>query len=117
MVLTTNKGVALEVMVKDMYIEKCLALLSDQEVYQEYKDQTKSTHAKVLKQSLDLKHSIGTNLRIKMSNSALLVTTALLSESMVLPKIHKANIPHRPMVSSCGTSTYKLAKFLTIIIQ
>ena len=49
MVLTADKGVALVAMDKDMYIERYMALLSDQEVYQECKDQTKSIHAKVLK--------------------------------------------------------------------
>ena len=54
MVLSTDKGVALIVIDKDMYIEKCMALLSAQEVYQDCKDQTKSIHAKVLKQPLEL---------------------------------------------------------------
>ena len=47
MVLTATKGVTLLVIDKDMYIEKCMALLIDQVVYQECKDQTKSIHAKV----------------------------------------------------------------------
>ena len=34
-----------------------------------------------------------------------------------LPKIHKLNIPYGPIVSACGTSTYKLVKFLTKILQ
>ena len=34
-----------------------------------------------------------------------------------LPKIHKANYPMQPIVSACGTATYKLAKFLTKILQ
>ena len=41
MVLTANKGVILVVIDKGMYIEKCVALLSDQEVYQECKDQAR----------------------------------------------------------------------------
>ena len=40
---------------KDMYIEKCMALLYDEEVYCECRNQTKSIHLKVLKQLLDLK--------------------------------------------------------------
>ena len=34
-----------------------------------------------------------------------------------LPKIHKADVPLRPIISACGTSTYKLSKFLTTILQ
>jgi len=33
-----------------------------------------------------------------------------------LPKIHKPDIPLRPIVSSIGSQTYKLAKFLASII-
>ena len=43
-VLSADKGVALVVMDKDMYTEKHMALLSDQEVYQECTDQTKSIY-------------------------------------------------------------------------
>ena len=33
------------------------------------------------------------------------------------PKIHKPNVPLRPIIFACGTSTYKLSKFLTRILQ
>ena len=33
-----------------------------------------------------------------------------------LPKIHKPNIPLRPIVSAIGSPTYSLAKFVTSII-
>ena len=89
---------------KDMKIEKCMSLHNDQEMYQECKDQTKSIHAKVLKTTFGSKISIGPNSNINTSNFALLVITALLPDSLVYQKIHK-------------TSTYKLAKFLTRIIQ
>ena len=54
-VLTAHKGVTLVVMDKAMYIEKCLALLKDKEVYKECRDQTRAIHSKVVKQLLDLK--------------------------------------------------------------
>ena len=34
-----------------------------------------------------------------------------------LPKIHKTNCPMHPIVSTCGTATYQLAKFLTKMLQ
>ena len=55
MILTADKGVSLVIMDKDMYIEKCMILLSDQNVYQECKDLTKSIHNKVINQLSDLK--------------------------------------------------------------
>ena len=44
MVLTADKGVALVVMDKDTYIEKCITLLSDHRVYLQYRDLTKTIH-------------------------------------------------------------------------
>ena len=35
MVLTADKGVALVIIDKDMYSEKCMALLNDEKVYHE----------------------------------------------------------------------------------
>ena len=52
MILTADKGVALVVMDKDMYIEKCMTLPSDQNIYQECKDLTESIHNKVIRQLL-----------------------------------------------------------------
>ena len=34
-----------------------------------------------------------------------------------LPKIHKASVPLRPIVSSIGTVTYKIAKYLARILS
>ena len=33
------------------------------------------------------------------------------------PKLHKPGIPMRPIVSFCGSPTYQLSKYLTIILQ
>ena len=55
MILTAGKGVVLVVVDKDMYIEKCMTLLRDQNVYQECKELTKSFHNKVIRQHCDLK--------------------------------------------------------------
>ena len=49
MVLTIDKGFALVIIDKDMYIEKCVALFYDEKVYHEHRDQTKSIHSKVIK--------------------------------------------------------------------
>ena len=55
MVLTADKGVALVVMDKDTYIEKCMTLLSDHRVYQQCRNLPKTIHAKVIKQLTELK--------------------------------------------------------------
>ena len=43
-VLTADKGVALVVMDKSQYIDKCMALLNDTKVYKPCKDTTKKLH-------------------------------------------------------------------------
>ena len=55
MVLRAYKGVALVFIKKSMYFEKCMAFLNDEEVNQEFTDQTMSIHSKVVKNPLDLK--------------------------------------------------------------
>ena len=42
-----------------MYTEKCIALLNDEEVCKQYRDQTKFMHSKVVKQLSNLKISVG----------------------------------------------------------
>ena len=34
-----------------------------------------------------------------------------------LPKLHKPNIPMRPVVSFCGSPTYQLSKYLTKVLK
>ena len=34
-----------------------------------------------------------------------------------LPKLHKPNIPMRPIVSFCGSPTYQLSKYLTNVLK
>ena len=84
--LTSDKGVALVIIDEDMYIEKCMTLINDEEVYHECRDQTKSIHSEVLKQLLDLKDSLDQNSKINKSNSALHITTALPSVSIINQK-------------------------------
>ena len=47
MVLTADKGVALVVMDKSQYVDKCMALLNDTKVYKPCKDTTKKLHRDV----------------------------------------------------------------------
>ena len=34
-----------------------------------------------------------------------------------LPKLHKSNIPMRPIVSFCGYPTYQMSKYLTTVLK
>ena len=42
MVITADKGAVLVIIDKEMYIEKCMALLNDEKIYHECWDKTKS---------------------------------------------------------------------------
>ena len=71
MVPTADKGVTMVIVHKHMYIEKCMALLNDEEAYCECRDQTKPINFKVFKQLLDLKKTpLDQISRINTSNSS-----------------------------------------------
>ena len=121
-VLTADKGVALVVMDKNQYIEKCMALLNDTKTYKPCKDTTKKLHREVQESLRKLNREHGSSRLYdwsKLHYNCLLPTgnSSPAPRFYGLPKIHKANCPMRPIVSACGTATYQLAKFLTKILQ
>ena len=121
-VLTADKGVALVVMDKNQYIDKCMALLNDTKVYKPCKATTKKLHRDIQESLQKLNREHGTS---RLYNWSKLYYNKLLPTGNSspaprfygLPKIHKANCPMHPIVSACGTATYQLAKFLTKILQ
>ena len=122
-VLTADKGVALVVMDKSQYIDKCMALLDDTKVYKPWKDTTKKLHRDFQEALKQLNRDFGTTRLFIWSKHCyrkLLLPIGNMSPAprfYGLPKIHKANCPMWPIVSACGTTTYQLAKFLTKIFQ
>ena len=121
-VLTADKGVALVVMDKSQYIDKCMALLSDTKVYKPCKDTTKKLHRHIQESLRRLNREHGTS---RLYDWSKIYYNKLLPKGNSspaprfygLPKIHKANCPMQPIVSACGMATYQLAKFLTKILQ
>ena len=121
-VLTADKGVAMVVMDKSQYIEKCMALLNDTKTYKPCKDTTKKLHRDVQEslRKLNRKHGSSRLYDWSKTHYNRLLPTGNSSPAprfYGLPKIHKANCPMHPIVSACGTATYQLAKFLTKILQ
>ena len=121
MVLTADKGVALVVMDKSQYIDKCMALLDDTKVYKPCRDTTKKLHR-------DVQETLWQLTRLWIFKTKLVEQIPLqqappnrysspVPRFYGLPKIHKANCPMQPIVSACGTATYQLAKFLTKILK
>ena len=122
MILTADKGVALVVMDKSQYIDKCMGLLDDTKVYKPCKDTTKKLHRDVQEALQQLNRDYGTTRLFTWSkqyyNKLLpMGNTSPALRFYGLPKIHKANCPMWPIVSACGTATYQLSKFLTKILQ
>ena len=94
-----------------------MALLKDGEVYNECRDQTKSIYSKVLKQILDKKKLHWTKIHDQYIKLHPPDDNSSPAKFCSFPKIYKAYILFRPIVSACGTSAYKLAKFLTNILH
>ena len=121
-VLTADKGVAMVVMDKGQYVEKCMALLNDTKVYKPCKDTTKKLHRDIQESLRKLNREHGSSRLYdwsKMYYNRLLPTgnSSPAPRFYGLPKIHKANCPMHPIVPACGMATYQLAKFLTKILQ
>ena len=85
------------VMDKSSYIDKCMALLQDTNVYQPCRDLTGQIHRQVQATLCKLKAKHG--------------------KDHQWVHIHKANYPMHPIVSAYGTSTYNSAKYLTKILE
>ena len=122
MVLTADKGVAMVVMDKSQYIEKCMALLNDTKVYKPCKDTTKKLHRDIQESLRKLNREHGSSRQYdwsKIHYNQLLPTgnSSPAPRFYGLPKIHKANCPMHLIISACGMATYQLAKFLTKILQ
>ena len=119
-VLTADKGIAMVVMDKSSYFDKCMALLQDTNVCQPCRVLTGQIHRQVQATLHKLKGKHRKEHQwVKLQYSQLLPTgnSSPPARFSGLPKIHKANCPMHPIVSACGTSTYNLAKYLTKILQ
>ena len=111
MILTADKGVALVVMDKSQYFNKCMALLDDTKVYKPCKDTTKKLHRDIQETLQQLNKEYGSSRLHWWSKHHYNKLLPIGNSSPVprfygLPKIHKANCPMQPIVSACGTPTY-----------
>ena len=100
------------VMDKSSYVDKCMALLQDTNVYKPCRDLTSQIHRQVQATLRRLKGKHG-----KDHQWVQLHYNQLLPTGNSSPKIYKANCPMHPIVSACGTSIYNFAKYLTKILK
>ena len=100
---------------KTDYYDKMDTLVNDKQTYEELKrDPTPSLQRKLNSKLLDLKKTDVIDIQ---HYNRLRCRVPQPPKLYGLPKLHKPNIPMRPIVSFCGSPTYELSKYLTTILK
>ena len=114
-IFPADKGRVTVVMDKEDCADKMDSLVNDKQTYEPLKgDSTPALQRRLNGKLLDLKKTetidiqLYYRLRCRVPKSAKLYG---------LPKLHKPNIPMRPIVSFCGSPTHQLCKHLTSILN
>jgi len=110
-----DKGRGVVILNKCDYKQKMMAILNDHTKFKRITAEV-STHLLYLEDKLNrLLRTIKSSISVSTYN--LLMTSGSRPGTLYgLPKVHKANIPLRPIISSIGTFNYNVAKFLVPII-
>ena len=113
-VLTADKGVEMVIMDRQEYISKANNLLS-QNTYRSIQwDPINTIKNKLINILKRVKSQTGLN---NQTYKAMYPTGCVPPKFYGLPKIHKLDTPLRPIVSSCGSVTYGVAKELAKILK
>ena len=113
-VLTADKGVAMVIMDSQDYISKANNLLSQNTYRSIQQDPTNTIKNKLINILKRVKSQTGLN---SQTYKAMYPTGCVPPKFYGLPKIHKPDTPLRPIVSSCGSVTYGMAKELAKILK
>ena len=113
-ILTADKGVCLVVMDKEEYIRKAEELLKEKAYKIIPTDPTNRQKNKLLQILKKIKGEGGMN---ESTYKKMYPTGAGIPNFYGLPKIHKAGVPLRPIVSSRGSVSYNTAKELARILK
>ena len=114
-VLPADKGNCVVIMDRKQYREKALSLLNDRNTYSILKsDPASKTQRRLNRMLLDCKKAgmIEEGLYKRLYSS-----DGLYPRFYGLPKIHKAEIPLRPIVSFIGSPTYGLSSYLADVLS
>ena len=115
LVVTADKGVALVVIDKKDYILKMNQLLEDKNTYRLLKMDPTNKHKNRL---INILRRIKAEGRLEEGTYKKMYPTGASSPKLYgLPKIHKKDIPLRPIVSSQGSVSYGVAKELARILK
>ena len=114
-ILTADKGVALVLMDRPDYIKKAQELLEDNKIYKEIStDPTNKLKNKLVNILKKIKAEGGIEEQLYKK---MYPTGAVAQKFYGLPKIHKRDIPQRPIVSSRGSINYEVTKELARILR
>src|SRR5690606_30552621 len=111
-ILPSDKGKNTVVMNKSDYTAKCVDLLKDDTTYEQQK--TDTTPAIERKMNSILLQLMKQEKLSKQQYNNLRSSETQTPKFYGLPKVHKPNVPLRPIIAMCGTPTHKLAKFLAM---
>ena len=109
-ILTADKGSATVVMNRSEYTEKIEDLLKDPVYRKITKDPTSATERKITRELKKLEQEKHIT---KTLMNRLKPTASRPPKLYGLPKIHKSDVPLRPIVSCIGSPTYQLVKHVT----
>ena len=113
-VLTADKGVAMVIMDRQEYIKKANQLLNQNSYRSLAKDPTSSIKNKLINILKRVKNQTGLD---SNAYKSMYITGCVPPKFYDLPKIHKPDTPLRPIVLSCGSVTYGVAKVLAKILK
>ena len=116
-ILKSDKGNATVVMDKNDYEEKMLMLLADNKTYERI--DSKVNPLKSIKKELNklLWKFVKEEKITSPVYSMLKCIKGVKPKIYGLPKVHKVNLPLRPIVAFVGSPTYNLSKFLIIVLS
>ena len=110
-ILKADKGNVTVILDKTIYKSKCEDLLLTPTYGKLKRDPTEKIKRRIMEILKELKTSnIALFDKLKPTNS-------MAPRFYGLPKLHKPDIPLRPIVSAIGSPTYSIAKFVTSIIS
>ena len=104
-----DKGGAVVVWKRDLYIQEAIRQLSDNRFYQRLDADPIQQDQKIVKNTI--KYMIA-SCELPPTAKHLVVTTPRTSRFYMLPKIHKPNNPGRPIVSACCCPTENISAYL-----
>lgn len=114
LILRADKGAVTVAMNNDDYYSKASNLLNDVNTYKKIKNDPTATFQK--KNNDMIKFLLNKNIIDKDLAKNMYTYNASAPKFYAVPKIHKENIPLRPIVSSINTPNTAISKFLTDIL-